>query len=91
MIPEYVRVVRRVNQTGGNRSGLTGYWSNRSGPVTVWAGIKPVPIQNLNLNLKNKKILRKFLKILQVATNLMVSKFLNIHSFSILCEHVKLN
>ena len=29
----------RVNLTGGNRSGLTGYRSNRSGPVPVW----PVP------------------------------------------------
>ena len=37
------------------------------------------------------KILKKLLKILQVATSLMVSKFLNIHSFSILCEHLKLN
>jgi len=42
----------RVNETGGNRSGLTGYRSNWSGPVTVWAGIKPAPIQNLNLNSK---------------------------------------
>ena len=48
------QVISRVNETGGNRSGLTGYRSNRSGPVTVWAGIKPAPIQNLNLNSKNK-------------------------------------
>ena len=27
----------------------------RPGPVTVWASIKPAPIQNLNLNLKNEK------------------------------------
>ena len=47
------QVVRyRVNETGGNWSGLTGYRSNRSGPVTVWAGIIPAPIQNLNLNSK---------------------------------------
>ena len=42
----------RVNETGGNRSGLTGYRSNRSDPVRVWAGIKPAPIQNSNLNSK---------------------------------------
>ena len=35
----------RVHQTGGNRSGLTDYRSNRSGPVSVWAGIKPAQIQ----------------------------------------------
>ena len=60
----------RVYKTGGNRSGLTGYRSNRSGTVPVWAGTKPAQIQNLNLNSK------KFLKILQGATNLMVSNFL---------------
>ena len=49
------RVVTRVHQTGGNRSGLTGYRSNRSGPVPVWAGTKPAQIQNLNLNLNSKK------------------------------------
>src|SRR6185312_11238555 len=38
-----------------NRSGLTGYRSNRSGPVPVWAGTKPAQIQNLNLNSKNEK------------------------------------
>ena len=43
---------RGVSRVGGNRSGLTGYRSNRSGPVPVWAGIKPAQIQNLNLNLK---------------------------------------
>jgi len=42
------------------------------GPVPVSAGIQPTKIQNLNLNSKNKK----FLKILQVAMNLMVSNFL---------------
>ena len=63
----------RVHLTGGNRSGLTGYRSYRSGPVPVWAGTKPVQIQNSNLN--SKKI-KEILKILQVATNLMVSNFL---------------
>ena len=62
-----------VNETGGNWSGLTGY---RSGPVLVWAGIKLVQIQNSNLNSKKLKIPKKFLKILQGATNLMVSNFL---------------
>ena len=65
-------VTTRVNQTGGNRSNLTGYRPNRFGLVSVWAGTKSVQIQNLNLNLKNEK----FLKILQGATNLMVSNFL---------------
>ena len=64
------RVMIRVYLTGGNRSDLTGYRSNRSGPV--WASIKPAQIQNLNLNSKNEK----FLKILQGATDLMVSNFL---------------
>ena len=45
----------RVCKTGGNRSGLTGYRSNRSGPVPVWAGTKPAQIQNSNLNSKNEK------------------------------------
>jgi len=53
---------------------LTG--SNQSGPVPVSAGIQPVKIQNLNLNSKKLKIPKKFLKILQGATNLMVSNFL---------------
>ena len=42
----------RVHQTGGNRSGLTGYRSNRSGLVPVWTGTKPIQIQNSNLNSK---------------------------------------
>ena len=63
----------RVPQTVGNRTGLTGNWS---GPVPVWSGMKPVQIQNLNLNLRKLKIPKKFLKILQGATNLMVSNFL---------------
>ena len=42
-------VAGRVHLTVGNRSGLTGY---RSGPVSVWVGIKPAQIQNSNLNLK---------------------------------------
>ena len=62
----------RVSLTGGNRSGLAGYRSTRSGPVPVSAGTQPAKIQNLNLNLKNEK----FPKILQVAMNLMVSNFL---------------
>ena len=51
----FARVVSRVNRTVGNQSGLTGYRSNQSGPVPVWAGTKPAQIQNLNLNLKNEK------------------------------------
>ena len=46
------RPTTRVYLTGGNRSGLTGYRSNRSGPGPVWAGTKPAQIQNLNLNSK---------------------------------------
>ena len=42
-------IMGRVYKIGGNRSGLT---ANRSGPVMVWAGIKPAPNQNLNLNSK---------------------------------------
>jgi len=64
-----------VPLTVGNRSGLTGYRSNRSGPVPVSAGTQPAKIQNLNLNSKNEKFLKKFLKILQVVMNLMVSNF----------------
>jgi len=63
-------VTTRVKFTDRNRSGYRGNRSNRSGPVPVWGGYKPVQIQNSNLNLKK---MRKFLKILQVATNLMVS------------------
>ena len=48
-------VALRVKKTGGNRSGLTGYRSNWSGPVPVSAGTQPVQIQNLNLNSKNEK------------------------------------
>jgi len=43
-------------RNGGNRSDLIGYRSNRSGPISVWAGIKPAPIQNSNLNSKKIKI-----------------------------------
>jgi hypothetical protein len=42
--------INKVPLTGGNRSGLTGYRSNRSGPVPAWAGTKPAQIQNSNLN-----------------------------------------
>ena len=37
-------VLTRVNQTGGNWSGLTGYRSNQSGPVPVSAGTQPAKI-----------------------------------------------
>ena len=50
----------RVNLTGGNRSGLTGYRSNRSGPVPVPAGTQPAKIQILNLNSKNEKFSKNF-------------------------------
>ena len=52
----------KVNLTGGNRSGLTGYQSNRSGPVPVSAGIQPSKIQILNLNSKNEKFPKKIPK-----------------------------
>ena len=65
-------VLIKVNLTGGNRSGLTGYRSNRSGPVPVSAGTQPVKIQILNLNSKIEKFPKKFLKILQGVMNLMV-------------------
>ena len=65
----------RVKKTGRNRSGNRGYRSNRPGPVPVPAGFKPAQIQILNLNFKTWKNPKKFLKILQVATNLMVSNF----------------
>ena len=52
-----LRRVTRVYKTGGNRSGLTGYRSNRSGPVP--AGTQPAKIQILNLNLKNEKFPKK--------------------------------
>ena len=48
-------VIIRVNLTGGNRSGLTGNRSNRSGPVPVPTGTQPAKIQILNLNSKNEK------------------------------------
>jgi len=64
-----------VKKTGRNRSGNRGYRSNRPGPVPVPAGFKPAQIQILNLNFKTWKNPKKFLKILQVATNLMVSNF----------------
>ncbi|KAG2626694.1 hypothetical protein PVAP13_3KG374754 [Panicum virgatum] len=50
-----IELLIMVNLTGGNRSGLTGYRSNRSGPVPVSAGTQPAKIQILNLNSKNKK------------------------------------
>ena len=68
-----VGTVARVKKTVRNRSGYRGYRSNRPGPVP--AGFKPAQIQILNLNSKKWKNSKKFLKILQVATNLMVSNF----------------
>jgi len=73
--PNRARIVSRVKKTGRNRSGNRGYRSNRPGPVPVPAGFKPAQIQILNLNFKTWKNPKKFLKILQVATNLMVSNF----------------
>jgi len=52
-------ILIRVNLTSGNRSSLTGYRSNRSGPVPVSAGTQPAKIQNLNLNSKNEKFSKK--------------------------------
>ena len=52
----------KVHQTVDNRSGLTGYRSNRSGPVLVWSGLKPDQIQNLNLNSKKMKNSQKIPK-----------------------------
>ena len=68
----------RVHQTVRNRTGYRGYRSNRPGPVPVPGGQKPAQIQILNLNSKKWKNPKKFLKILQVATNLMVSNFFQI-------------
>ena len=31
-----------------------------TGPVPIWSGMKPVQIQNLNLNSKNEKFPKKF-------------------------------
>ena len=81
----------RVHQTGGNRSSLTGYWSKRSVPVPVWASTKPAQNQNSNLNSKKEKFPKKILKILQGATNLMVSNFLKNSFISIVCRDLKLN
>ena len=52
-----VGLLGKVNLTGGNRSGLTGYRSNRSGPVpvSVSVGTQPAKIKILNLNSKNEK------------------------------------
>ena len=59
-------ILAKVNLTGGNRSG----------PVPVSTGTQPAKIQILNLNSKNEKFPKKFLKILQGVMNLMVSNFL---------------
>ena len=58
----------RVYKTGGNNR------SNRSGPVPVWAGRYQTDT-NSKFEFEFKKN-EKFLKILQGATNLMVSNFL---------------
>ena len=55
-------ILIRVNLTSGNRSSLTGYRSNRSGPVPVSAGTQPAKIQNLNLNSKKMKNSQKIPK-----------------------------
>ena len=64
-LPRHV-VEGQVNLTGGNRSGLTGYRSNRSGPVPVSAGTQPAKIQILNLNSKNEKFPKNSLKYFKV-------------------------
>ena len=61
-------LVDSVHQTDGR--------SNGSGQVPVWTGTKPVQIQNSNSNLKKIKNSQKFLRILEGATNLIVSNFL---------------
>ena len=43
-LTDFSHLTARVNLTGGNRSGLTGYRSNRSGPVPVPAGTQPAKI-----------------------------------------------
>ena len=61
-----VGVALRVHQTGGNRSGLIGYWYQTGTNSKFKFKFK-----------KNEKFPKKFLKtILQGATNLMVSNFL---------------
>ena len=81
-----------VNQTGGNRSGLTGYRSNRSGPVPVSAGTQPAKIQNSNLNSKNEKFPKKIPKNTSRCDESNSVKFSQkIHSFSIVCGDLKLN
>ena len=80
----------RVHQAGGNRSGLTGYRSNRSGPVPVWAGTKPAQIQNSNLN-SEKKIQKIPKNTSRCDESNGVKKFSKIRPFSIVCGDLKLN
>ena len=78
----------RVFLTDRNRSGYCGNRSNRF----RYRAVTNRPKFKIQIWIqKNEKKSKKILKILQVATNLMVSNFLNIHSFSILCGHLKLN
>ena len=62
-------VTAMVNQIGGNRSGLTGFGFGL-GRYQTGLNLK------FKFELKNEKFLKNFLKILQGATNLMVSNFL---------------
>ena len=67
-------VVSRVNETGGNRSGLTGYRSNRAG--SGFGRYSTGQNSKFKFKFKKWKIPKKFLKIIQGAMNLMVSNFL---------------
>ncbi|WP_216088295.1 hypothetical protein, partial [Shigella flexneri] len=57
-----------------NRSGLTGFRPNRPGPVPIWGGLNRWKFKIFKFELKNRKISKKFLKILQGICNLLVSK-----------------
>jgi len=61
---QVARATTMVNETGGNRSGLTGQ-------ARFWFG----PVSNSKFKFEFKKN-EKFLKILQGATNLIVLNFL---------------
>ena len=68
--------ITKVNQTGGNRSGLTGYRSNRSGSGSGSGRYSTGQNSNFKFEFKKWKIPKKFRKILQGVMNLMVSNFL---------------